>query len=66
MPCSKSAIDRAPCQGWGQFCYLGCSVTSWYLARIAAANLAQVNGGSLLTMLSSLILVSGVERSSAS
>ena len=66
MPCRKSAIHRAPCQGCGQFCYLGCSVTFWYLARTAAAKLAQVNGGSLLTMLSSLILVRGVERSSAS
>lgn len=34
---------RAPCQGWGQACYLGCSVTSWYLARIVVAKLAQAH-----------------------
>ena len=57
-PCRKITMHRAACQGWSQFCYLGYSVTSWYLARIVVAKLAQAH--MLLLTIPSLILVNGV------
>lgn len=57
-PCRKSAMHRALCQRGGQFCSLGCFLTSRYLARIVVAKLAQAHA--LLLTVPSLILINEV------